>query len=563
MVIPLLFLATLAQDPDLILTNGKIISVDSRDTISQAVAVRGGKIAAIGTSAAIQKLAGPATKVIDLRGKAVTPGLIDSHCHFNSTSQLYEVQLDGPEVTRIADAVALIKARVAKASPGEWIRGRGWDEGKFAEKRYLTAADLDPVSPNNPVYLVQTTGHYAVANSAAMKLAGLTRDTKAPATGTIDRDGQGNPTGVLKEAATGLVARRIPGYTRDQRRNGLLKIIEEFNHEGMTGVKAASIGQTDWDLYNELLSQGKLTVRLTAIWTGGSTLASARATRDRILALPGPPQAIGGRLMSGGIKFYMDGSGGARTAWMYSDWNEDSAGIDTGNSGYPTTDPEVYRAQVKLLHDAGVHVATHAIGDKAIDFVVDTYAQVLKDNPTKGLRHAIIHANTPSDHAMETMARLQKDDDAGYPELQASFLWWLGDNYAGNLGPARSLRLLPLRTLVNKGILFGGGSDYSVTPLAARYGIWASVERKTLRGTWGTQPFGTAEAIDVKTALKSYTIWAAHQIFMETTTGSIETGKNADLAVWDRDPYTVPAAELKEMKCLITIFDGNIVYQAL
>jgi predicted amidohydrolase YtcJ len=328
----------------------------------------------------------------------------------------------------------------------------------------------------------------------------------------------------------------------------------------MTGVKSMSINQTAWDLYTELLGQDKLTVRLTALWVGGRTLASARAIRDKLLALPRPPNAIGGILMSGGVKLYMDGSGGGRTAWMYNDWNKDSTGIDTGNSGYPTTDPETYSGQVKLISAAGIHIGTHAIGDRAIDYVIDSYAAALKETPIKGLRHAVIHSNTPTDHAIATMAALQKEYDAGYPEIQAPFLWWLGDNYAGNLGPARSLRLLPLKTFTQKGVMFTGGSDYFVTPFAARYGLWASVERRTLQSAFGPQPFGTAESVDIRTALKSYTIWAAHQMFMEDRIGSLEVGKEADLAVWDRDPYTVPAASLRDMKCLLTLFNGRVVF---
>jgi predicted amidohydrolase YtcJ len=278
--------------------------------------------------------------------------------------------------------------------------------------------------------------------------------------------------------------------------------------------------------------------------------------------LPKPPLSFDGRLLSGGIKLFLDGSGGARTAWMYRDWNKNSTGTDVGNKGFPTTDPEVYRAQVKLFHEAGVHVGTHAIGDHAVDWAVDTYAQVLAEKPTRGLRHSIIHCNTPTDHAIDTMARLQKDYDAGYPEAQATFMLWIGDNYAGNLGPQRAQRLMPFSTYLSKGIMWGGGSDYPVTPFPALLGLWASMERRTLKGIYGDQPFGTAEAVDVHTALRSYTIWAAHQLFLEKTVGSVEPGKDADIAVWDRNPYAIPASELKNLKCELTLVRGRAVYQA-
>jgi predicted amidohydrolase YtcJ len=217
---------------------------------------------------------------------------------------------------------------------------------------------------------------------------------------------------------------------------------------------------------------------------------------------------------------------------------------------------------VRMLHNAGVHVSTHAIGDRAIDWVVDTYADVLKDKPTKGLRHGVIHCNLPTSHAIETMAQLQKQYDAGYPELQPEFTWWIGDNYAGNLGPERAVRLIPLKTYVNKGIIWGGGSDYPVTPFPARYGLWASIERKTLKGVYGFQPFGTVESVDIHTALRSYTAWAARQLFLEDRVGTIEPGKEADIAIWDHDLYTMPVDEIRNLKCELTLLRGRIVYQA-
>jgi predicted amidohydrolase YtcJ len=257
----------------------------------------------------------------------------------------------------------------------------------------------------------------------------------------------------------------------------------------------------------------------------------------------------------------MDGSGGARTAWMYDDWNRNHTDKDTGNSGYPSTPPEQYRSIATDLHKAGVHVSTHAIGDRAIDWVLDTYSQALASTPTRGLRHGIIHANTPTDRAINEMARLQREYDAGYPEASASFMWWIGDNYAGNLGRERSLRLKPFKTFVQKGVRWAQGSDHGVTPFPARYGLWASVARETLNGTYGRTPFGTTESIDVTTALRSYTIWAAHQIFQDERIGSIEVGKEADLAVWDRDPYTVPTSALKDMKAEMTLVKGRPVYR--
>jgi len=258
-----------------------------------------------------------------------------------------------------------------------------------------------------------------------------------------------------------------------------------------------------------------------------------------------PAAPIDDRVILGGVKLFMDGSGGARTAWMYDDWSLNYNGTDVGNKGFPTTPPLIYRDQVRMIHNAGIHVCTHAIGDRAIDWVVDTYAMMFREKPTKGLRHGIIHFNVPSDHAIATVAAMQKDFDAGYPELQAPFMWWIGDNYAGNYGEKRDLRMVPLKTLVAKGVQFAGGSDFSVTPYPARYGLWASVARKTQNSRYGATPFGTAESIDIHNALKSYTRWAAHQLFLDDKIGSLEAGKDADIAVWDRDSTKFPPTKSK------------------
>lgn len=555
--------AAQTSEADLVLLNGKILTVDAGDSIAEAVAIANGKIVAVGSNDAVRRRASSKTQVIDLHGQTVTPGLIDSHCHFQEAESLYNVDLSVPEVSRIDDVLKLVRGKVASVKPGEWVQGSGWDEGKFAELRVLRASDLDKAAPANPVWLRQTTAHYGVANSAALKLAGIVKETRDPPAGTIDRDAEGRPTGVLKESAMGLVTRLIPRLSRDQERNGLLKIIADFNSEGMTAVKYPSIGQGQWDLLNSVLADGKLTVRVAALFAGGRTVESARQTVERLKTLPRPPQSLGdGRLLAAGVKLYMDGSGGARTAWLHQEWNRNFREKDEGNVGYPTTEPEVFRRQVRLIHDAGIHVSTHAVGDRAIDWVVDTYAEALKANPAKGLRHGIIHCNIPTGHAIDAMAALQKQYDAGYPEAQATFMWWIGDNYAGNFGPERSLRLMPFHTYLAKGVKWAGGSDYGVTPFAARYGLWSSVVRKPLKEAYGAQPFGMAESVDVHTALRSYTIWAARQLFLEDRIGSIEVGKDADLAVWDRDLYSMPADTIRDLKCQMTVMAGRVVYRA-
>ncbi len=547
--------------PDTVLINGRIITVDEQDTIAGGVAIKDGKIIAVDSSPNISKLAGEDTRIIDLQGLTATPGLIDSHCHFTGYFLLYLLDLSYPAVTSIEDVKAKVKEMVKELEPGEWILGRGWDEGKLSELRYIHASDLDLVAPDNPVWLTHTMGHYGAANSYALKLANVTKDTPAPPGGSIDRYPDGTLTGILKETAQSLVARHIPEISAEERRNGVVKIIEEFNKEGMTAVKDPGISPAKWEIYQDLLTQGQLTVRIFALWRAGKTIESAQNLIDRVGPFTKPYISTGDdRLISGGIKLFIDGSGGARTAWLHNDWNKDYTDIDEGNTGYPVINPDIFRQQIKMFHDAGLHVSVHAIGDRAIDYTVDSYVSVLKDTPTHGLRHGIIHCNIPTDHAIETMAELQKTYDTGYPEAQATFTWWIGDTYSGNFGPERSLRLMPFKTYLDKNVKFGGGSDFPVTPLEARFGLWASLARQTLLGVYGQNPFGTEESIDILSALRSYTIWNAHLLFLEDKIGSIEVGKYADIAVWDKDMTTIPMDEIKDLKCQMTLIEGDIVY---
>ena len=555
-----------AQAPpraDIVLFNGTVLTVDATDRVAHAVAITGQRIVAVGSDAEVLRFAGPRTRRIDLRGRTVTPGLLDAHAHFagGGGDRLFVVNVGYPDVKAISDMVARVAQQARKVAANAWIEGRGWDEGKLSDKRLPTARDLDAVSPRHPVWLEQTTGHYGVANSVALALAGITKETHDPPNGTIDRFPDGTPTGVLKEAAQGLVRRLIPARSIAQTEAGIRDIAQAFVAEGMTGLKEPGVNAATFDAYRRVAAEGKLPVRVFVLWRGGSTAASARALIAERAATTRPYESTGDdHVISGGVKLYMDGSGGARTAWMYDDWNKNGTEVDVGNKGYPASNPDTIRAMIRLFHDAGMHVSVHSIGDRAIDQTVDSYVEAMRANPKPGLRHGIIHANIPTDHALSEMARLQHDFDAAYPEPSASFTWWLGDTYAANFGAARSLRLNPFATYLKRGIIWANGSDYSVTPFEARYGLWAAVARQTLLSTGGADPFGRAESVDVHAALRSVTIWAAHQMFLEKKVGSVEVGKYADLAVWDRNPYTVPTAALKDMQCQMTLFDGRVVF---
>lgn len=552
----------LAAPADTVLLHGRIITADASDRVVQALAIRGGKIAALGSDASIQAMVGANTRVIDLKGRAATPGLIDTHAHILSTGlgELNQIALAGAR--SVADMVAAVKARVAATPKGEWVLGVGWDEGKFADGRYPTAAELDAVSPDNPVWLENTTGHYGVANSAALKMAGVTAATPTPTAGTIEKLPDGRPAGVMKETAQELITRLIPEPTVAQRKAALSHMIRRLHEEGMTGFKDPSIGRADWEAYLGLIKAGQFPINACVLFSGGRSMATAtKAMAEIAQAKTEIAPVANSQLGVCGVKLFMDGSGAAPTAWMYEDWNTHRTEIAAGNSGYPQIDPAEYRQMVTMFVNAGIGIGTHAIGDKAIDWVVDGYADALKAHPVKNLRLSIIHANTPTDHAIAAMAALQARYGSGYPETQGTFAWWIGDIYAANLGPARSQRLNPYASYVKAGVIWGGGSDTGVTPFPARLGLWASTARQTSGNTWGAAPFGTAQSVNIHTALKSYTTWAAPLIGQAGQTGVLTPGMAADIAIWDRDSYTVPTAAIKDMKADMTLFRGQVVFE--
>jgi len=549
--------------PDIVFSNGRIITMDDAGTIAEAVAIRGTKIVATGTNNGIRELAGPDTQMVDLGGRAMTPGLIDVHNHFawGALGDSSSLNLAWPNVKSIADIATAVaeKGRVIEA--GEWIIGSAWDAAKLPEGRDLTAADIDAAAAENPVWLLHTSAHYGVANSRALQLANITADTPDPDGGVIRRDAGGNPTGVLTDQAMALISAVTPATTAEDFAAAISSGVSELGAEGITTIKDPEIDQRHWDAYEKVRAQGDLTVRVFTLWGRPDSLEDARKLLDHIAPFTNPRSDSGNdHVISGGVKIYIDGSGTVRTAWMYDDWNRDFSATDAGNTGLTYLAPEVLLEQIRLFHRAGIHVGVHAIGDRAIDFTMDAYATVLAEHPVNGLRHSIIHCNLPTRHAMDLMVKLQAEFDAGYPEIQPAFLWWIGDAYAGNFGLQRSLRVLPMQSFIERGIRFGSSSDYDVSPFAPRLGLWAAVARETLLGTYGRNPWGQEESIGVMDALKSYTRWAARQVFLETKIGTVESGKYADLVVWDRNPLDIPTEEIKEMSALLTLMNGEVVH---
>jgi len=320
--------------PDLILFNAHVATMDATDSIAQAVAVSGNRITAVGGAEDVRMLAGPQTEVIDVGGNTITPGFIDTHNHFawGALDESSPLNIEYPAVSSIQDIQEQVRLAAARLGAGEWIIGSRWDAGKLREQRDMSAADLDSVSPDNPVWLLHTSAHYGVANTKALELAGIDAGTPDPDGGVIVRDDDGNPTGILTDQAMALVSGITPPVAAEDFVRAVSERVADLNAEGITTIKDPEIDQRHWDAYRTISENGDLSVRVFVLWRVPDTLAEARELLLHITPIMNP----GGDatdLISGGVKIYIDGSGTARTAWMYDDWNENFTDVDEGNKG--------------------------------------------------------------------------------------------------------------------------------------------------------------------------------------------------------------------------------------
>jgi predicted amidohydrolase YtcJ len=545
---------------DLILFNGKIITVDQKNRTVEAVAIRKGRILELGDNEFVTKLAGSNTRKVDLNGKTVTPGLVDSHCHLAEAGMdaVFVLDLKYPKVTKIRDMVKLLQDRARRTVEDEWIQGSGWNETVLDERRYPTRWDLDPVSASNPVILRHVTGHCVVVNSLALKMARINKDTPEPAGGTIVRDETGEPTGVLKEfPAMNLALRLLPECSTAQWMEGIRYATQLFVSEGVTSVKE-NYPRSDYArilaAYRKLIAKREMKVR--------SYLMCRAETIEDVHYAAAHPRDFkthpGEELLKlGGIKILLDGSLVARTAWMHDEYYDPATEkTERGNRGYPVISEENLSKIIEAANANGFQIAVHAIGDKATDAVLDAYQKALERKPRKNHRHSIIHALLPTPDAVNRIRNM-----GIVIETQAPFLYFLADGYARSLPPHMLKRVIPLRTFLESGITVGNGSDAPYCPDPPRYGLWAACTRRSLSGLEGERYLGKSECIGIEDALRTYTVLAAKCLMLDDKIGSLEKGKLADLVVWDRDMLSIPADDVKDLRALMTIIDGKIVFE--
>jgi len=529
----------------LIITNAAVYTVDKQHPTAEAVAIIGDRIVAVGSSAEIDVWHGPETKVIDVGRKLVLPGFNDAHVHFiQGGAQLDQVQLtDAASPEEFAKRIA---AQAKKTPKGEWILGGRWDETKWPKQELPTKELVDGVTGSAPIFVERYDGHEALANSAAMKLAGVDAKTKDVPGGVIVRNASGNPTGIFKDAAEELIYKAIPPISHEQRVRVARRALEHAASLGVTSVQHMNPEFADVAAYSELAEKGELTTRIYAV---------PMETDWRDQAKVGIRHAWGSSsLRLGAVKGYADGSLGSRTAYMFEPFAD-----DPGNRGLLSDEmhpPSAMRERLMGADAAGLQIRVHAIGDRAISMMLDIFGDIEKEHGYHDQRFAIEHAQHMAQKDFERFARLHviasmqpyhAIDDGRWAEKR--------------LGHDRARYSYSWRSFLDHGVTLAFGTDWPVAPLDPLQGLYAAVTRATLDGK---NPDGwiPEEKITLPEAVEAYTMGAAFAEFQEKDKGSITPGKLADMVILSDNIFSTKPEAIRNAKVETTIVGGKVLYGA-
>ncbi len=530
---------------DLIVVHAKVWTVDKSHPTAQAVAVLGDRIVAVGSDSEVEAWRGPKTRVVDAGGKLLLPGFNDSHVHFvDGGMQLENVQLN--DATSPDEFVRRIAEQAKKMPQGEWMLGGDWDETKWSPPNLPTKELLDPLTPGRPVFLSRYDGHMGVANSIALKMAGITADTPDPPGGTVVRDEKGNPTGALKDAAVNYVEKVIPPRSHDQILRAVKGALALAASVGVTSVQHMNPEYPDIAVYSELLDKGELTTRIYA-----APLIPQVEDQAKI----GIRHAFGGPyLRVGALKAYADGSLGSRTAYFFEPFSDQPGNY--GLLGEEMQPLSLMRDRMMKADSAGLQLCTHAIGDRAISIVLDLYSEIVQAHGPADRRFRIEHAQHMAAkdfdrfaqlHVIASMQPYHAIDDGRWAE--------------GRIGHDRASRTYAFRTFLDHGVRLAFGTDWNVAPLNPMLGIYAAVTRATLDGK---NPGGwfPEQKLTVAEAVEAYTTGSAFAEFQDKEKGSITVGKLADLVLWSEDIFTIPPQRIREVKPVQTIVGGKTVWSS-
>jgi predicted amidohydrolase YtcJ len=530
---------------DLIISNAKIWTVDKSLPTAHAVAVLGDRIVAVGSTPDLDAWRGAHTHVIDAGGKLLLPGFNDAHVHFVSGGmQLDNIQLNDAMTPQ--EFARRIGAR-AKATPkGEWVVGGNWDETKWNPPNMPTKELIDALTPNTPVFVSRYDGHMGLANSVALRLAGITAKTPDPPGGTIVRDAQGEATGALKDAATAYIDRVIPPLTHEQRLKIVKRALAYAASVGVTSVQHMVASYEDIAVYSELLQRGELTTRI---------YAAPSITHVDDLAKLGIGHAFGGPyLRVGALKAFADGSLGSGTAFFYEPF------LNQGNNRGLLSDEmhpiSLMRDRYMKADAAGLQICTHAIGDEGISTILDLYAEIVKAHGEGDRRLRIEHAQHMAAKDFERFAQLRV-----IASVQPYHAIDDGRFAESHIGHDRASRTYAFRTFLDHGVRLAFGTDWEVAPLAPLLTVYAAVTRATLDGK---NPGGwfPEQKLTVAEAVEAYTIGSAYAEFEDNEKGSIAPGKLADMVLLSEDIFSIPPEKIREVQVLKTFVGGKLVFDA-
>ncbi len=561
--------AAAAEDPaDLILHNGQVITVDSAFSIHESVAVRDGRIAAVGAGADILAYGNDETEVIDLEGATVLPGLMDSHVHATGAA-VFEFDHPIPAMRNIADVLDYVRGRAEALEPGEWIRLDQVFITRLEERRYPSRQELDEAAPEHPVMF--RTGPDASLNSLALELSGIDADFEVDdgGSGLIERDPEtGEPTGILR-GATRFVAYETPAGqqspTAEDRKERLAELLQSYASVGLTAVMDANASTGGLNLYAELLEEGRLPVRVAAHHSspGGADPEGYREAMARVANHPLREDGCE-RLRIIGVKTFLDGGMLTGSAYMREPWGESALyGIDDPEyHGVRNIGHENLVEQIRAAAEYGLQYTAHAQGDGATLALLEAFAEVNEEMDLGPTRPSVTHGSFMSAEAIAKMAEL-----GAVANIQPAWFYLDTPTLLGHFGEARLEYFIPLRSLFEAGVITGGGSDHmqkigprrSVNPYDPWLGIWTTLTRRPFGMDEAVYP---EEALTREQALRFYTGNNAHLFFLEDYTGAIEPGKAADLIVIDRDILTCPVDDILEITVLRTYVDGELVHQA-
>ncbi|MDT0448232.1 amidohydrolase [Streptomyces hesseae] len=564
-----------AAPADLVFVNGSVLTVDSRFTVASALAVTGGHISAVGDRAEVMAHAGPATRIIDLGGGTLLPGINDTHLHgcaFGLTRPPLSVDVSHPAVRSLTDVAEAVRKAAESAPAGEWITGHGWDAGYLAEcvadpSRLPGRHDLDAVSPHHPVLLYSATGHATWVNSAALARAGVDRDTPVPPGGVIVTDAAGEPTGLLQEGAQDLVHEALPVLSPEVRADAIRATLRTLARLGITSYTEPGLGpggdalmrgalaHSTLDVYRRLLADGELTARVGVLLLPTGMTSTAEDFVRTLSAMDEPPSTDPRRLAVLGVKLFADGIPVNKTAWMHEPYI--GGGCGSLCVGGDTDEERVGQIaeMIRYTHAAGYQAGVHVTGDRAIDTVVDAFAAAAAERPRPDARHYVIHGDFLTARSMRTLAR------HGFGvNMNPTIKWTVADLEEEFVGPQRAGYEWPYRDAIDAGVTVTSGSDAPVTLPDWRQGVSTMMLRESRASG---RVSGPDQRIRLAEALRTYTSDAAWQDFAEDWKGTLEVGKVADLCVLADDLLATDPHDIPAIPVVFTVVGGDIVHDEL